>query len=171
MNYEKIYNDLCNRGKQRSKNKDNYLERHHILPTFFFKDSKRKRRYSDGIFDGDGENPNNISFLTPREHFLAHILLCKIWSNTKWYHRCRASLGFFFNKKEDSKHIRKKHFHPGDSKKYEKYEIQYRKSISIERKGKMPVKDVNTQEMIGSVEVDHPKVLSGEWVHHSKGKR
>jgi len=42
-------------------------------------------------------------------------------------------------------------------------------SISKARKGKMPVVDAVTREKIGSVPVGHPKVLSGEWVHHSKG--
>lgn len=35
----------------------------------------------------------------------------------------------------------------------------------------MPVKDASTGEMIGSVSTSHPKVLSGEWVHHSKGNK
>ena len=42
------------------------------------------------------------------------------------------------------------------------------KRISNARKGTMPVKDKNNM-MIGTVKVNHPKVLSGEWVHHSKG--
>ena len=33
----------------------------------------------------------------------------------------------------------------------------------------MPVVDATTRESIGSMPVDHPKVLSGEWIHHSKG--
>jgi hypothetical protein len=168
MNYEKIYQDLCNRGKTRSKKDGIYLEKHHIIPTFFFKKSKRKHRYSDGIFEGNPDAIGNICYLTAREHFIAHILLCKIWSNTKWYHRCKSSLLFFFNR-EDSLHERNKHFKPGETKRYEKIRLEAIKSISKERTGTMPVKDVKTGEMIGSVSVDHPKVLSGEWVHHSKG--
>ena len=33
----------------------------------------------------------------------------------------------------------------------------------------MPVKDVDTLKIIGSVSCQHPKVISGQWVHHSKG--
>jgi hypothetical protein len=171
MNYEKIYNQLCERGKFRSKKDGVYLERHHIIPTFFFKNNKRKLRHSDGIFDGDPDAPNNITLLTPREHFLAHILLCKIWSNTKWYHRCKSSLIFFFTSKEQSKHHRHLIENIIDTKKYQRYREEAIQSISAERTGKMPVKDAKTGEMIGSVLVDHPKVLSGEWVHHSKGKK
>ena len=170
MNYEKIYHNLCHRGKYRSKNNGLYLEKHHIIPVFFFRNNKRNLRYNDGIFEGDGEHPENITYLTAREHFVAHVLLCKIWSNTKWYHRCSSSLIMFFNK-EESKHPRKKNFNPGQSKKYERYAILAKEAISAERKGKMPVKDVQTGEMIGSVSIKHPKVLSGEWVHHSKDKK
>lgn len=170
MNYEKIYHNLCHRGKYRSKNKGVYLEKHHVIPVFFFKDNKRNLRHNDGIFEGDGEHPENITYLTAREHFIAHILLCKIWSNTKWYHRCSSSLIMFFNK-EESEHPRKGNFNPGQSKKYERYAILAKESISAERKCKMPVKDASTGEMIGSVSTSHPKVLSGEWVHHSKGNR
>lgn len=42
-------------------------------------------------------------------------------------------------------------------------------SISNARKGKMPAVDAITRQKVGSVPVDHPKVLSGEWIHHSKG--
>lgn len=167
MNYSKIYKKLCERGKLRSKKDLDYLEKHHIVPVFFFKNNKRKLRHNDGIYKGDGNHPNNICYLTPREHFIAHILLCKIWANTKWYHRCRSSLMLFFNK-SNSTHIRYSHFKPGLTKKYEKYAKLARESISKERKGKMPAKDVNTNEIIGSVSVNHPNVISGKWVHHSK---
>ena len=35
----------------------------------------------------------------------------------------------------------------------------------------MSVVDAVTREKIGSVPVNHPKVISGEWVHHSKGRK
>ena len=34
----------------------------------------------------------------------------------------------------------------------------------------MPVKDSKSGIIIGSFNKNHPKILSGEWVHHSKGK-
>lgn len=170
MNYSKIYDRLCERGKFRSKKENPGVEKHHIIPTFFFKNSKRKHKYRDGIFEGTGDEIHNISYLTPREHFLAHLLLCKIWSNTKWYHRCRSSLMLFYMT-IDSKHPRNQHFNPSHSKKYEKYRLAAIQSISEMRKGTMPAKDSKTGEPVGSVPTTHPKVLSGEWVHHSKGKR
>ena len=44
-----------------------------------------------------------------------------------------------------------------------------RTQISKSRKGKMTVKDIVTNIITGTVDVNHEKVLSGEWVHHSKG--
>lgn len=43
------------------------------------------------------------------------------------------------------------------------------KRISESRKGKIVVKDSITGEFIGEVSVDHPKYLSGEYVHHTRG--
>ena len=43
-------------------------------------------------------------------------------------------------------------------------------NISNARKNTMAVVDSKTGVMIGSVSCDYPKVLSGEWGHHSKGK-
>lgn len=170
MNYEKIYSDICARGKLRQKTKCDGLEKHHIIPTFFFKDSKRKKRFRDGIYEGDGNDASNITYLTAREHFLAHIILCKIWRHTRWYHRCMSSVMLFYNT-IDSRHTRNKTFNPSDSKKYEKYRTKAIDSISKMRKGTMPVKESETGVIVGSVPVNHPKVLSGEWVHHSKGKK
>jgi hypothetical protein len=169
MNYEKIYKNLCAKGVGRRKGQGLYLEKHHIVPTFFFKNSRRNLRYNDGIYDGDGNNSENLVLLTAREHFLAHILLCKIWKNTKWYHRCASSLILFFNR-HDSTHIRNKHFSSRDSKLYERYKLESVKSISAMRKGTMPVKDLLSGKMIGSVSVKHPNVLAGIWVHHSHGR-
>jgi hypothetical protein len=171
MNYAKIYRSLCERGQQRSKS-EGYYERHHIIPIFFYKNSTRKHRYNDGIYEGDGNHIANITLLTPREHFVAHLLLCKIWSNTKWYHRCRSSLLLFFNSNAISQHPRlvKGNFNPGASRKYDIYRRESISSISELRRGTMPVKDSKTGVMIGSVSVDHPNVLSGVWVHHSRGK-
>lgn len=169
MDYEKIYSDLCNRGKKRKKGASLYLEKHHIIPTFFFKKNRKKHRFHDGYLPGNYDDASNITYLTPREHFVAHLLLCKIWSNTKWFHRCRSSVILFFNDNYDNRHVRKLYFNPGFSSKYDVYRKGAIESLSKERRGKMPVKDAGTGKMIGSISVNHPNVISGKWVHHSKG--
>lgn len=60
MNYQKIYNQLIYRAKDRIL--EDYTEKHHIVP-----------RCLGGLDD-----KNNLVNLTPEEHFVAHQLLVKI---------------------------------------------------------------------------------------------
>jgi len=64
MNYEKIYQQLIDRAITRTLN--GYKERHHIVPK---------------CIGGDNSKLNLVD-LTPREHFIAHKLLCEIYPNT-----------------------------------------------------------------------------------------
>ena len=66
MNYVQHYNKLISRSKQRIL--EGYSENHHIIP-----------RCMSG-----SDHPSNIVALTPEEHYIAHLLLAKIYpSNTK----------------------------------------------------------------------------------------
>ena len=58
MDYQKIYNNLTKREITR----EGYVEKHHILP-----------RCLGGL-----DNKENLVVLYPEEHYLAHLLLCKI---------------------------------------------------------------------------------------------
>ena len=166
MNYQKIYSDLCNRGKTRKKTKGSNLERHHIIPTFFFKNPKREKRYNDGIYDGDGEHVGNITYLTPREHFIAHLVLCKMWRGTKWEYRCFTSCKMFLigGENNESRDVFRQ-----NSRLVEKYKIEVNAGLSKGKTGTMPAKDATTGERLGIVATNHPKVISGEWVHITKG--
>ena len=65
MNYQKIYNSIIDRAKQRRwtrKTAGTYVEQHHIIPRSL----------------GGSNNKNNLVFLTAREHFIVHWLLYKI---------------------------------------------------------------------------------------------
>lgn len=62
MNYLKHYNILIDRGILRS-HIDGYIEVHHIIP----------------ICMGGVNTPENLVKLTPEEHYLAHLLLVKIY--------------------------------------------------------------------------------------------
>jgi hypothetical protein len=69
MNYKEIYETLCKRGQTRVL--DVYTEKHHIVPRCL----------------GGSDNKNNITILTPREHYLAHYMLTKIYTeNYKLLH-------------------------------------------------------------------------------------
>lgn len=166
MNYHQIYKALCERGKLRSKKRGSNLEKHHIIPTFFFKESNRSHRHKDGVFDGDGESLGNITYLTPREHFIAHLLLCKIWKNTKWEYRCYCSLKMFVNGGIINK---KRSVFEYSSRKYDYYKKIANDKLSKGKSGTIPAKDAITDERVGIVSVEHPNVISGKWVHITKG--
>ena len=65
MDFQKIYNKICKRGQKRIL--DSYTEKHHIHPKCM----------------GGNNDENNITFLTPKEHFLCHQLLCEIYPNNR----------------------------------------------------------------------------------------
>ena len=62
MNYEKIYQQLMDRATLRTLS--GYKERHHIVPKCI----------------GGDNSTSNLVQLTAREHFIAHKLLCKIYT-------------------------------------------------------------------------------------------
>jgi len=63
MNYARIYQQLIDRANKRDKCPPREkIERHHIVP-----------RCLNG-----SDHCNNIALLTVREHYIAHLLLCKI---------------------------------------------------------------------------------------------
>ena len=65
MNYCRIYDSLISRACNRTI--VGYVERHHIIPKCI----------------GGTDDADNIVSLTPEEHYLAHLLLIKIYPNVK----------------------------------------------------------------------------------------
>src|ERR1700756_5622898 len=65
MNYQRIYNQLIERAQHRVI--DGYSERHHIVP-----------RCMNG-----SDDRSNLVALTPEEHFVAHVLLVKMFPEQK----------------------------------------------------------------------------------------
>jgi hypothetical protein len=60
MNYQQIYNNLIDRAARRIS--EGYVEKHHIVPRCL----------------GGTDAKENIVNLYPEEHYLAHLLLCKL---------------------------------------------------------------------------------------------
>lgn len=66
MNYVKIYNQIVDKARKENRSKSNsYYENHHILPK---------------CLGGSNKKDNRI-LLTPREHFICHWLLIKIYKD------------------------------------------------------------------------------------------
>ena len=89
MNYRTIYAELVSSRKNRSESTEQYYESHHIKPR---------------CFGGDGDCRNhkhaNIVRLTVREHFIAHLLLTKIYPGSLAMHK---ALWMMCNKNRNNK--------------------------------------------------------------------
>ena len=170
--YKKLYTRLIDAAKteHRLKNNGVYYEQHHIVPDFLFKN--RKRTGPIGHLDGSPNSRENLILLTFREHLLAHYYLYEIYKGSRYEYSAGSALQFFFIK-ATSNHKRQITLSEVDEKflsEMEHIRALGIKSISRARKGRMPAVDAITRAGVGSVLVNHPKVLSGEWIHHSKGK-
>lgn len=67
MNYKRIYNQICERGQTRERDDNEYYEKHHIIPRC----------------NGGSDDPENITYLTYREHVLCHWLLHRLHPSNK----------------------------------------------------------------------------------------
>lgn len=169
--YKQLYKEIIDAAKleNRTKSSGIYYESHHIVPEFMFK--QRKRTGPVGHLDGNPNSVDNLILLTFQEHLMAHYYLYEILKDTRYGYSAGSALQFFFIKATGG-HIRQRSLSEVDKEFLDEMSHLRRigvDSISKARSGKMPVVDSITREKIGSVPIDHPKVVSGEWVHHSKG--
>jgi hypothetical protein len=103
MDYLRIYNELIERSKNRKL--DCYTEVHHIIPRCL-----------------NGNNcEENLVILTAREHFIAHLLLCKIYPKHKGL---RLALWMMTN----VKYKNQERYSP-NSRLYEMIRLEYSESI------------------------------------------
>lgn len=88
MNYQKIYNQLINKRKINILDKKIcYCEKHHIIPRAL----------------GGSNFSENLVNLTAKEHFIAHLLLAKIYGGDMWYALHMMSIGRNNRNKRDYK--------------------------------------------------------------------
>lgn len=110
MNYLKIYEDICERGKLIRES--GYYEIHHIKP-----------RCLKG-----SEELDNLTSLTAREHYLAHYLLTKIYENN-------SSLYFAFGMMKTKSKLQERLF---TSKQYENMKKSYSTAMKMNNPMKNP---------------------------------
>lgn len=175
MNYKKLYYKLCNYCKtvdinQRIKNRnplderlgtDIYTEKHHIIP-----------KHSGGT-----DVEYNLVEMLPEEHFMAHLIRYKAYNDRNDFISIRFMLNGFNGKpmlngeipvKTKNKMVKMFKSHMSEFRKKHGWHTEDGlKRISEARKGTIPVRNSNGDVI--TVDVDHPKVLSGEWRHHTHG--
>ena len=74
--YTHYYFNITSAAKAREMVKDEYYEKHHIVPDCFY--INRKRKGPAGWLEGDPDIAENKVSLTAREHLICHILLIKM---------------------------------------------------------------------------------------------
>ena len=110
MNYLKCYIDLVNKAKNREFDKNEYVEKHHIIPKSIFNNKKANNILNHfGIKFKMGKD--NLVYFLAREHFVAHLLLLKIFKklNTDAYERMLYAANFLRNRVNDNKMNSKKY--------------------------------------------------------------
>ena len=134
MDYKKHYNLLISTRKDinRKKKKNDGYHNHHIIPKSL----------------GGDNSKTNLVLLTPKEHFIAHLLLLMIYKNENNYENYRKMAYAFWNM-------------CGRNKLKTKNSRSYQFAIEASRKLSVWVKRGNEQKFIGSYELE--KYLSADW--------
>ena len=105
MNYQKIYNQIIEKAKNRIL--EGYKEKHHVIPKCL----------------GGNNNKENLVELTAREHFLCHILLCEIYPNE---HKLIQAL-WLMSIGKNKRNVTHNYFF--SSRTYEKIKLKFIKTI------------------------------------------
>src|SRR5690606_14962141 len=132
MNYERIYNQLVEKAKGRGLDKksvDYYTEIHHIVPRSV----------------GGTDEQSNLVMFTGREHFLAHMLLYRIYPDDTSHMRA----AFLMSNRWSSGNIRSAG-RPIHSRTDERLRAAYCEAVKIQMSENNPFKG-NTQAT-GSIE-------------------
>lgn len=115
--YTQLYCSIISRAKSRASTKKEamsileHVEKHHILPKSF-------------KMGGDKDN-DNIAYLTPREHFLVHKLLVKMFTDEKLIRKMRYAFVCFAMNKSGNRIIK--------SRDYEKIRIEIKELNQMNR--------------------------------------
>uniref|UniRef100_A0A173GAZ5 Putative homing endonuclease n=1 Tax=Escherichia phage UFV-AREG1 TaxID=1837867 RepID=A0A173GAZ5_9CAUD len=91
MDYEKIYNSLIDRARNRALT--GYKERHHIIPKCL----------------GGSNDASNLVDLTPEEHYVAHQLLVKIHPNSLKLSYAAIKMSVYSKDNIERKNTNKRH--------------------------------------------------------------
>lgn len=181
MNYEKLYHSLCescrnvdpvlrmrrrNPNDDRLKNGELYLEKHHIVPKHC----------------GGDDSTDNLVKMLPEEHILAHLIRYKAYRDRNDFLAVRFCINGMKNPNVYKKGLESLPITTLNKRVslFRRMSRSFRKrtgwhtsegleAIRKSKFGKMPAKDAVTDEFVGVVDIDHPNVQSGVWVHSTTG--
>ena len=147
MNYKQIYNQLISKRQQETPPKNCYTETHHIKPK---------------CLGGTNETTNLVK-LTAREHYIAHLLLAKIYNTYGMYAAViYMQTGRFKNRKFKF-----------NSRLYQKIREEFANKMSQKMKGKTSWNKGKKMSNDFKQKVSVAKKGNKYWVgkHHSEGTK
>lgn len=80
MNYSNLYNKLIQNAQTRGYDHNETYHIHHIKPASMCRISQRYKVRDHYVWDIDADTKSNLVMLTPREHYIAHLLLAKLYT-------------------------------------------------------------------------------------------
>ena len=168
MNYEKIYKNLFQKAKKRNKKefikKNKCVENHHFIPKSLFSD--KSQHFLSELLETDHFQKNdNVYPLTCREHFLAHLLLYKIFKGSP-FKVAEGKMGFSFQYM--CKKVGRKGKYRVNSVFYEKSKEIFKKLGSKVHKGKLAVKDKRSGEILYVTKKEYKNNKNLESVNKNK---
>jgi hypothetical protein len=118
--YSKWYYNITSTAKARVKDPSIRTETHHIIPESFFKN--RRRKGAAGWLEGNPNSSENLVLLTPKEHFVCHVLLTKCTQGVAKSKMVHALIGMKRKGKTQGRYI--------NSRLYETAKIEFSKIAS-----------------------------------------
>lgn len=110
MNYSKVYMCLILNRQAQPLSENEYGEHHHIIPRS----------------EGGSDDTSNLVRLSAREHYIAHLLLAKIYDDVKMY----SAVTFMQTGRHKSRNFK------FNSRLYEKIRKEFANKLSLHKKGK-----------------------------------
>lgn len=117
MNYEKIYNNIIEKARNRKLDENVYVERHHIEPKSL----------------GGSDDSSNIVALTAKEHYICHHLLYKYKKGNDKFKMAHAWFRMCHKSSSQQRFI--------TSRQYEKAKIAHSQAVSKQMKGRKLLED------------------------------
>lgn len=158
--YTKWYIQIIQNAFLRS-HSTGYFEKHHIVPDCFFID--RKRPGSIGWINEESNHPSNLIHLTAKEHFIAHLLLTKMFEKGTNAH-FRVIRSFHALSCQSSNQNR---YITGNS--YSVIKSELSEIVSNQMKGFKNAKCPLTGKSLGRIAVDDPRWANGKIIHMQIG--
>lgn len=147
MNYQKIYNQIIERAKNRKLT--TYKEKHHIIPRCM----------------GGGNEKENIAELTAKEHYMCHKLLVFIYPDNNKLKYALWCMCTARGKNQERYKV--------SARIYEQLKIESAKLASEREKGKVGSRKgaKHTEETKAKMKVSRDKLYASGYVQKSKGKK